>query len=157
MSVTLRLQERNFFPPFSHQMGKKRPLASLLQEDAGYFNVYESIKNLKLDGQLDLRRQSSRDSSSCTGSVSGLLPHPNNNSEEDEIYDANYHFINPILREAHYLRRLRLSQRSKEDVTESSFQSASFPNGSHTSFENDQEEKNSLKTDYNERSDRMEE
>jgi hypothetical protein len=71
-------------------------------------DVTVSIKNMKVDSHYEMHRTISTDSQS------GLLPpliHPN-----EILSDANYKYINPILREAHYLRQLRLSQRSSVEM-----------------------------------------
>ena len=81
-------------------MSRKRPLEA--QESArSQRAVFESIKNLRLQdaaGEQTGERRSS------------LLPPQADPAREKS--DADYAAINPILREAHYLRQLRLTQRS---------------------------------------------
>lgn len=82
----------------SGKAGSKRRL----QEAIEFAN--QSIKSMKIDhaNGAEIERTSSRDGSQC----SGLLP-----PIMDEERDANYACINPILREANYLRKLRESQK----------------------------------------------
>lgn len=77
----------------SETLRKKRSFDEALN------NAHDSIKTLKLE-------ESAADQlSSSTGSDSLLLPPP------ATFDDANYNCINPILREAHFLRQLRVSQK----------------------------------------------
>ena len=87
-------------------MNRKRPLETAeVQDDArSQRSVFESIKNLRLQdagGEPGSERRSS------------LLPPQVDGSQEKS--DADYAAINPILREAHYLRQLRHNQRSSGD------------------------------------------
>lgn len=83
----------------SGKVGNKRRI----QEAIEFAN--HSIKNMKIhhDNDIEIERTSSRDGSQCSGLLPPIIV--------DEERDANYEWINPILREAHYLRKLRVSQK----------------------------------------------
>jgi hypothetical protein len=83
--------------------GSKIGTKRRLHEDIEY--THNSIKSLRID---DADRVFER-SPSHESSTSGLLP-----PISDDEKDAQYASINPILREAHYLRQLRHSQRASE-------------------------------------------
>lgn len=84
-------------------MSRKRPLEPAEVQDCARSQrvVVESIKNLRL-----------QDASGAQGGErrSSLLPPQVDQTQEKG--DADYGAINPILREAHYLRQLRHAQRS---------------------------------------------
>ena len=93
-------------------MSRKRPLES---GKNGEVVVAESIKTLRLHESRQETPQETRQEVRGNGvrsleSQSSLLPPQVDDSQEKA--DANYGAINPILREAHFLRQLRLAQRS---------------------------------------------
>ena len=94
-------------------MSRKRPLES---GKNGEVVVAESIKTLRLhESRQETPQETPQEVRSGNGvlsleSQSSLLPPQVDDSQEKA--DANYGAINPILREAHFLRQLRLAQRS---------------------------------------------